>query len=209
MTGLLSHGEGTPMPLPRETTRRSLLARVLAWGGTTAILPSLFPGSAPGDDRFGYGISTPTTTPGGPPHRSRGHLFEEVLNSTFRIVPDPESAPLRLVIDPRVMPHPPQAAAHRTARDQQAAPMVLVPDPQAAPRTVVLTSVTYSTTTTKPGGKGPPPTPSYSLIFRDVNGPALSQNTYRVEHAQLGVFPLFLVPIGPKRGEVHYQAILG
>ncbi len=41
-----------------------------------------------------------------------------------------------------------------------------------------------------PGGE------CFSLLFRGGGGPALRQNTYTVEHAALGTFKLFLVPVG-------------
>jgi hypothetical protein len=194
------------MPLPTSVSRRGLLGRLLAWAGAGAILPSLFPGPARGGATPGYGIDTPTTMPEGPLNRTQGRLFEGVIGSRFRIVPDPQSAPPpKILFDPRAK-HP-SAASHRKSHTQQAAAPILVPDPMGLPRMVVLTSVTQSKTTAMPGRKWPAPMPRFSLIFRDVNGPALPQETYRVEHAQLGVFPLFLVPIGPKRGEVYYQAI--
>ena len=36
----------------------------------------------------------------------------------------------------------------------------------------------------------------FSLLFRGGGGPALSQNTYTVDHPSLGTFQLFLVPTG-------------
>ena len=36
----------------------------------------------------------------------------------------------------------------------------------------------------------------FSLLFRGGGGPALSQNTYTVDHPSLGTFQLFLVPVG-------------
>ena len=36
----------------------------------------------------------------------------------------------------------------------------------------------------------------FSLLFRGGGGPALSQNTYTVDHPSLGTFQLFLVPAG-------------
>ena len=43
----------------------------------------------------------------------------------------------------------------------------------------------------------------FSIVFRGPNGPTLPQRTFRLEHAELGAFELFLVPIGP--GE--YEAV--
>ena len=77
----------------------------------------------------------------------------------------------------------------------------------AASRLVHLTEVTRSQTIAGPGRRAPETTPAFSLIFHGDSGPVLSQDTYRVEHSQLGVFPLFLVPIGPNQGDVRYHAV--
>jgi hypothetical protein len=37
----------------------------------------------------------------------------------------------------------------------------------------------------------------FSLVFRGPQEPTLSQQTYKVEHGELGEFELFLVPLGP------------
>jgi hypothetical protein len=38
---------------------------------------------------------------------------------------------------------------------------------------------------------------TFSLIFRGHRGAKLDQSTYTFEHARLGSYPLFLVPVGP------------
>lgn len=43
----------------------------------------------------------------------------------------------------------------------------------------------------------------FSLVFRGPESPTLPQRIYRLEHAGLGTFELFLVPVGPGR----YEAI--
>jgi uncharacterized protein DUF6916 len=43
----------------------------------------------------------------------------------------------------------------------------------------------------------------FSIVFRGPDRPTLPQRIYRLEHAELGAFELFLVPIGP--GE--YEAV--
>jgi hypothetical protein len=43
----------------------------------------------------------------------------------------------------------------------------------------------------------------FSLVFRDLKGVTVPQRIHRLEHAELGVLELFLVPIGPGR----YEAI--
>jgi hypothetical protein len=72
---------------------------------------------------------------------------------------------------------------------------------------VHLVKVSRSQTIAGPGRCAPEPTPAFSLDFRGDSGPVLLQDTYRVEHPQIGVFPLFLVPIGPDHADVRYQAI--
>jgi hypothetical protein len=77
----------------------------------------------------------------------------------------------------------------------------------AAPQLVHLTGITRSQTIAGPGRNATEPTPAFSLVFRGLSGPDLLQDTYRVEHPQLGAFPLFLVPIGPNQSDRHYQAV--
>ncbi len=52
------------------------------------------------------------------------------------------------------------------------------------------------------GGRAP-----FSLVFRGPHHVVLQQRIYRVDHAELGTFDLFLVPIGPDRAGMRYQAI--
>jgi hypothetical protein len=83
----------------------------------------------------------------------------------------------------------------------------IVAAPGAAPQRVYLTTATRSQTIGLTNGKAAEPTPAFSLIFRGTAGPRLTQGIYRVEHPKLGVFPLFLVPIGPNQAEVCYEAV--
>ena len=83
----------------------------------------------------------------------------------------------------------------------------IVPGSGALPRLVHLTRVTRLQTIAQTNPTAFEPTPAFSLIFRGPAGPALVQGTYQVEHPQIGVFPLFLVPIGPNRAEACYEAI--
>jgi hypothetical protein len=49
---------------------------------------------------------------------------------------------------------------------------------------------------------------SFSLMFSGSRGaPRLTQNTYILEHAELGTFSLFLVPIGESTNR-HHEAII-
>ena len=57
----------------------------------------------------------------------------------------------------------------------------------------------------KLGNSGP--REQFSVIFRGGQGDHLQQRTYRMEHEQLGLMDLFLVPIGPADGGMLYQAV--
>ncbi|MFQ5935561.1 MAG: hypothetical protein ACE5LB_04030 [Acidiferrobacterales bacterium] len=56
--------------------------------------------------------------------------------------------------------------------------------------------------TAQPGKREP-----FSILFRGPRQPALEQRIYRLEHPQMGVLDVFLVPIGQSEGGVHYEAI--
>lgn len=47
----------------------------------------------------------------------------------------------------------------------------------------------------------------FSLVFRGPGDSPLPQGTYRFEHGGLGAFDLFIVPIGPDRVGLRYEAI--
>ena len=152
--------------------RRVFIHRLAVWGGLGALLPALRPErEASGANPLaglGHGVATVSTMTGDPLDRTKAHVFEQLLGTSFLIVP-----------------------ALRAA----------------APQVVQLTKVTRSQTTTRPGQGAPSVSPSFSLMFQSAQGTALPQDTYQVEQAELGVFPLFLVPIGPKQARVCYQAI--
>ena len=61
----------------------------------------------------------------------------------------------------------------------------------------------------RPGGgrEGDRPRAPFSLVFRDPGGRHLPQRIYRLEHADLGAFDLFLVPIGPDAQGMRYEAV--
>ena len=65
--------------------------------------------------------------------------------------------------------------------------------------TMVLTRVTDER---KPGTKGE----CFSLLFSGP-APAARQGTYTVDHAALGRFSLFVVPVGRRTGGQDYQAV--
>ena len=47
----------------------------------------------------------------------------------------------------------------------------------------------------------------FSLVFRGPGNFVLPQRIYRIEHAAIGTFDLFLVPIGPDQAGMRYEAI--
>ncbi|HEY7037186.1 MAG TPA: hypothetical protein VH482_38045 [Thermomicrobiales bacterium] len=55
------------------------------------------------------------------------------------------------------------------------------------------------------GGRRTP----FSLVFRGSRDRVLPQRTYRIEHEAIGEFDLFLVPIGPDRDGMRYEAVFG
>jgi hypothetical protein len=49
---------------------------------------------------------------------------------------------------------------------------------------------------------------AFSLIFHaPLAAPIVPQRIYRLEHADLGAFDLFVVPLGPKGGAFRYEVI--
>lgn len=47
----------------------------------------------------------------------------------------------------------------------------------------------------------------FSIIFKGPAVPVMSQRIYPLAHDGLGIFELFLVPVGPGQGGMLYQAI--
>jgi|SRR5215208_6287571 len=47
----------------------------------------------------------------------------------------------------------------------------------------------------------------FSIVFRGPGNILLPQRIYQMEHAQIGSFELFLVPIGPDEVGLRYEAI--
>jgi len=47
----------------------------------------------------------------------------------------------------------------------------------------------------------------FSLVFRGPRSPVAVQRIYQLEHATLGTFDLFLVPIGPDERGMQYEAV--
>jgi hypothetical protein len=57
------------------------------------------------------------------------------------------------------------------------------------------------------GARRAGPRKPFRLLFEGPGGSRLTQGTYRIEHAQLGTFALFLVPIGMPTERPVYEAI--
>jgi hypothetical protein len=49
----------------------------------------------------------------------------------------------------------------------------------------------------------------FSLMLRGPLEPLLKQRIHRLEHRELGVLDLFLVPIGPDQTGMGYEAVFG
>lgn len=66
-----------------------------------------------------------------------------------------------------------------------------------------------ATESDQPGGDGPngEKRQQFSLLFRGPGTPALDQSIHRLSHAGLGELELFLVPIGPHRDGMGYEAV--
>jgi Domain of unknown function (DUF6916) len=58
--------------------------------------------------------------------------------------------------------------------------------------------------TTPEGHRAP-----FSLVFRGSKGQVLPQQIYQVGHEVIGEFELFLVPIGPDKEGLRYEAVFG
>jgi len=48
---------------------------------------------------------------------------------------------------------------------------------------------------------------SFSLLFRGPISPFFPQAIYRLHHEKLGTMDLFLVPMGPDRDGMRYEAV--
>jgi len=48
---------------------------------------------------------------------------------------------------------------------------------------------------------------AFSIVFRGPAEPVLPQQIYALEHAKLGRFELFLVPLGPDSRGMRYEAV--
>jgi hypothetical protein len=48
---------------------------------------------------------------------------------------------------------------------------------------------------------------AFTLVFRGPSDHFLSQSTYQFDHPSLGVFELFIVPIGQDKHGLYYEAL--
>jgi hypothetical protein len=53
-----------------------------------------------------------------------------------------------------------------------------------------------------------PDHPAFSLTFLAPGPEHLEQQIFALEHAELGQFDLFLVPLGPHDGRMRYEAVI-
>jgi hypothetical protein len=70
------------------------------------------------------------------------------------------------------------------------------------PATIELVLESATTLGARPGGRDP-----FTLEFRGPSEPLLAQATYALEHADLGVLEIFIVPLGRDAGGTSYEAI--
>ncbi len=56
-------------------------------------------------------------------------------------------------------------------------------------------------------GRPHPEYESFALLFRGPAAEQLGQGLYRIEHAALGVFDLFIVPVAQDQTGRYYQAV--
>ena len=73
---------------------------------------------------------------------------------------------------------------------------------EVAAERVPLVLESVATLADRPGGRDP-----FSLLFRGSAEPLLAQSIRRLEHAELGVLEIFIVPLAPDRGGARYEAI--
>ena len=62
-------------------------------------------------------------------------------------------------------------------------------------------------------GREPDPTDdlvkrwAFAVVFRGPNEPILSQRIYPLQHPEMGQLDLFLVPVGPTKTGMQYEAV--
>ena len=70
------------------------------------------------------------------------------------------------------------------------------------PAAIELVLESATTLGARPGGRDP-----FTLVFRGPREPLLAQHTYALEHADLGVLEIFIVPIARDADGTSYEAI--
>src|SRR4051794_21240255 len=73
---------------------------------------------------------------------------------------------------------------------------------QEAAVEVVLVDASLLPALTRPETRAP-----FSIVFRGPSGAILPQAIYRLDHAAIGTFDVFLVPIAEDAGGVRYEAV--
>ena len=68
---------------------------------------------------------------------------------------------------------------------------------------IAATALSEATASGRPSQRRTP----FSIVFRGPLQPILPQRIYRMEHAAIGTFELFLVPVGPGERGMRYEAI--
>ena len=76
-------------------------------------------------------------------------------------------------------------------------------DATAAGRALALTLTSVDALSAPPDGGRTP----FSLEFRDEAQDHVPQQTVGIEHAEMGAFDLFIVPLGPGPEGMRYEAI--
>ena len=72
----------------------------------------------------------------------------------------------------------------------------------AEPATIEVVLESATTLGARPGGRDP-----FTLVFRGPAEPLLAQATYTLEHADLGLLEIFIVPIARDADGTSYEAI--
>jgi hypothetical protein len=71
-----------------------------------------------------------------------------------------------------------------------------------APLELVLAQVDAYGEPAEPGGRH-----TFSLMFHGPLTPVLPQRIYPLQHAELGVLEIFIVPLGPDEAGMRYEAV--
>jgi len=82
----------------------------------------------------------------------------------------------------------------------------ICPEEQPPINTVLVTVTDLSPRLGRPLDPGDLRTP-FSVVFRGPMTPMLPQRIYRLAHDELGEFELFIVPLGPDREGLRYEAV--